>query len=133
MKNIKPQISSLFYILPPLLGLMSVAAGAFGAHALQGKVPPQNIEWWKTASEYLMYHSLASLFAMTFYTSLPKIRHCSSLFGAGSLLFCGSLFFMAITSNKSVALLTPIGGLLYLIGWCYMIWLFLRLKIETTS
>jgi uncharacterized membrane protein YgdD (TMEM256/DUF423 family) len=125
--------SPLYYILPPLLGLISVATGAFGAHGLEGKIPPQNIEWWQTASDYLMYHSLASLFVISFYSHLPKIRHCTSLFALGSLLFCGSLFSMALTNSKSFALLTPIGGLLYIVGWGYMIWLFLGLRIKTTS
>ena len=133
MNQYNSNISRIFYILPPLLGLISVAAGAFGAHALQNMLPDKNIVWWQTASDYLMYHSLASLFILSFYSSLPKIRHCCSLFSIGSLLFCGSLFFMAITSNKSLAILTPIGGLFFLVGWGYMIWLFLRLKTETTS
>lgn len=134
MPLLNSQITSPFYyILPPLLGLISVATGAFGAHGLEGKIPPQNIEWWQTASNYLMYHSLASLFAISLYSYLPKIRYCTGLFACGSLLFCGSLFFMALTNNKSMAILTPIGGLLYLIGWGYMIWLFFGLKIKTTS
>jgi len=124
---------SLYYILPPLLGLISVATGAFGAHGLEGKISPQHIEWWQTASDYLMYHSLASLFAISMYSLAPQLKHCTSLFAVGSLLFCGSLFFMALTNNKSLALLTPLGGLLYLAGWGYMIWQFLRLRIKTTS
>lgn len=126
-------IHTLYYILPPLFGFIAVATGAFGAHALDGKLASQNIEWWQTASEYLIYHSLASLFSISLYQSQPKVRHCCTLFSSGNLLFCGSLFFMALTSNKSLAILTPIGGLLYLAGWGYMIWIFLRIRIMTTS
>lgn len=133
MKKAKTHISRRYYALPPLLGLIAVAAGAFGDHALDGRIPSQNIEWWQTASEYLMYHSLASLMLISLYTQAPNLRHCCTLFSCGSLLFSGSLFFMALTGNKSVALLTPIGGLLFLIGWSYMIWLFLRLRTKTTS
>lgn len=126
-------VQMFYYILPPLFGLLSVATGAFGAHALEGRIPPQNIEWWQTASSYLMYHSLASLLAMSFQQNLPKIKHCCTLFSVGSLLFCGSLFFMALTNNKSLALLTPLGGVLYLAGWGYMIWQFLGLRPKKTS
>ena len=126
-------VSRIFYLLPPLMGMLAVATGAFGAHALKESIPANNIEWWQTASNYLMYHSLASLFCITFYQHQSKLRHCVALFSLGNLLFCGSLFYMALTSDKAVALLTPIGGLLYIAAWCYMLWLFLRLKSSTTS
>ena len=134
MKNSKTiNVSRIYYLLPPLMGMLAVATGAFGAHALTASIPAKNIEWWQTASNYLMYHSLASLFCIAFSQHQPKIKHCISLFSLGNILFCGSLFYMALTSNKALALLTPIGGLLYIVAWCYMLWIFLRLKSTTTS
>ena len=121
------------FILAPFFAFLAVATGAFGAHGLEAYLAKENMAWWETASKYLMYHSLASLLAIALYPHHSSFKYCSHLFCFGNILFAGSLFYMALTNDKAMALLTPIGGFFYLIAWLYMIWLFFRLKLKMTS
>ena len=109
----------LFLSIAALSGFISVLAGAFGAHGLEGKVSPKELAAFKTAAEYQMYHALA-LFAVSFLLGRFPSRSLTLsgwFFIIGTLLFSGSLYVLGATGSRSLVLITPIGGTAFLIGW----------------
>lgn len=101
--------------------LLAVAAGAFGAHGLKSMVAPQNLEWWQTACQYLMYHSLAGLVGVLLSLHVVSVLRSAYFFTAGNLLFAGSLMVMTLTDVRILGVVTPLGGVLYLVAWLWMI------------
>ena len=110
-----------------LLGGLAVAAGAFGAHSLRKqvearKMEPRGLEIYQTAVEYQMYHALA-LVALGLLVANGRGGTAATVAGAGFalgiLLFSGSLYTLALTTirNKPLVLSTPLGGLMFIIGW----------------
>ena len=114
-------MSSLLFRLATGFCFLGVALGAFGAHALKGRLEAHpTTEVWKTAVLYHFIHALALLLLAV----LPTVsRATASLFVAGILLFSGSLYLLALTNVKWLGAITPLGGLCFLAGW---IWLALR-------
>ncbi len=98
-----------------LQAFLSVAAGAFGAHALSDVLHQSALGWWQTASQYLMYHALAGLVVAAFYS--PSLKPVLILFFIGNLVFAGSLYVMALTGYRFLGAITPIGGVCYLTAW----------------
>lgn len=97
-----------------LLGLLGVALGAFGAHVLTDIVTPQRLATFETAVRYQMYHALALLVL----AALPKETHRAALFFiVGTLIFSGSLYLLVLTDTGWFGAITPIGGVLQLVGW----------------
>ena len=110
----------VFLIIGAVSGLLSVVFGAFGAHGLQDLLPAQHLEWWHKAVDYQALHSLALLAS-----GLLALQHPSKplQFSAwsvllGLLLFSGSLYLMALTGIRSLGMITPFGGMAFIIGWC---------------
>ena len=93
-----------------VLGFLGVALGAFGAHALGLEGKP--LEWWHTAGQYHLLHAVAALIAAML--GVPK---AGWLFVAGTVVFSGSLYLMALTNATMLGAITPLGGLCYLLGW----------------
>ena len=114
-------MSLLLFRLAAAFCFLSVALGAFGAHALKGTLEAHHMtEVWKTAVLYHFIHALALLILAV----LPTVnRATASLFVAGILLFSGSLYLLALTNVKWLGAITPLGGLCFLAGW---IWLAFR-------
>jgi len=107
-------------ILAGLLGASAVAAGAFGAHALQSMLTESALGWYQTASTYHMRHALALLalgLLIERWGSSALATAAVWCFSCGTLVFSGSLYIMSFTGITRLGLLTPIGGLL-LIGGC---------------
>ncbi|MCW5772322.1 MAG: DUF423 domain-containing protein [Rhodospirillaceae bacterium] len=102
-------------------GLLAVAAGAFGAHMLQGKLDAQALQVFETGARYHMYHALAIGLA-----ALAPARLASILFLAGIVLFSGSLYLLALTGTKWLGAVTPFGGVAFLGGWAALAWAALR-------
>jgi uncharacterized membrane protein YgdD (TMEM256/DUF423 family) len=103
-----------------LLGLLGVALGAFGAHALKGLlVENGRVETYELAVRYQFYHAITLLI----FGSLPEkfgssmLRWASLFIFTGIILFSGSLYGFALTKVTGFALVTPLGGVLMLIGW----------------
>ncbi|KYR02272.1 hypothetical protein DLAC_01103 [Tieghemostelium lacteum] len=93
---------------------LAVGLGAFGSHGLQKITQdPKKIEAWKTASNYHLLHSFATVLAP--FSSSPLL--VGSLFTAGTILFSGSLYGMVLTEKKKLGPITPIGGLAMMGGW----------------
>jgi uncharacterized membrane protein YgdD (TMEM256/DUF423 family) len=109
----------LFVILGAILGGLSVAAGAFGAHALRTQLEPRMLEVFETAARYQMYHALALFAAAWMYqqTQAPAAQVAGWAFVAGILLFSGSLYALAFTGVRGLGAITPIGGAAFILGW----------------
>lgn len=110
----------IFLTLAGLFGLTGVGAGAFGTHALRAKVPPERLASFETGARYLMYGAFALLGAEWFRAAGPD-QVAESWAGvclaAGTCVFSGSLFVLALTSHRRWGALTPVGGVLLLAGW----------------
>jgi uncharacterized membrane protein YgdD (TMEM256/DUF423 family) len=100
--------------------LLAVAAGAFAAHVLRERLEPAALSAFNTAAEYQMYHALA-LFALGLFmrTRRPAAYHAVAVwcFVVGMLLFSGSLYALALSGVRSLGIITPFGGTLFLCGW----------------
>jgi uncharacterized membrane protein YgdD (TMEM256/DUF423 family) len=110
-------------------GALAVAAGAFGAHALQARLDAHALQVFETGARYQMYHALAiglAAFAMRGAAATPAML-AASLFLAGIALFSGSLYLFALTQARSFALITPVGGASFLAGWVSLAWAAVKL------
>ena len=97
------------------VGALGVALGAFGAHGLEDMVPPEHIErWWNTGARYHLVHT-AALVGVAAHPARPKIAGWAFLIGV--LLFSGSLYLMTLTGITKLGMITPLGGLVFIVGW----------------
>ncbi len=103
-----------------LSGAIAVATGAFGAHALEARLSAERLATWDLASRYHLVHSLAAIVAAVVAVQWPDspwaLRGGWSLL-AGCLVFSGSLYLLALTDQRWLGAVTPIGGLLFIGGW----------------
>ncbi|WP_136068189.1 DUF423 domain-containing protein [Modicisalibacter radicis] len=102
-----------------LSGFISVAAGAFGAHGLQGHVAPRLLEAFETAVRYQAWHTLAMLGVLVWRETRPLRgqRLVLALWATGIALFSGSLYLLVVTGARWLGPVTPLGGLLLMAGW----------------
>lgn len=109
----------LFAILGAGSAFVAVAAGAFGAHALRARLSPDLLAVFETGARYQMYHALGLLavaWAVTRWPS-PWPPRAGWLFLAGTVLFSGSLYALALSGIRWLGAITPLGGLAFLAGW----------------
>ena len=109
----------LFFTLGAVSGLLSVAAGAFGAHALRARLDAAALAVFETGARYQMYHALG-LLAVAWAVSRwpgPWAERAGWLFVAGTLLFSGSLYGLALSGIRWLGAITPLGGVAFLLGW----------------
>jgi uncharacterized membrane protein YgdD (TMEM256/DUF423 family) len=106
-----------------LLALSGVAAGAFGAHALKTWLPAERMSAFETAARYQVTHALALLACAWVMQSWPGRAPLAAgaCFVAGAVLFCGSLYGLALTGSAALGLITPLGGIGFLAGWILLI------------
>lgn len=99
---------------------LMVAAGAFGAHALQARLEPEPLGWWNTAAQYHALHAIG-LLAVGWLTEHRAPSRALSVAGWGMLvglvLFCGSLYTMALTDLRWLGAVTPLGGTSWIVAW----------------
>jgi uncharacterized membrane protein YgdD (TMEM256/DUF423 family) len=116
-------VDRLFFGLGALFALVSVAAGAFGAHALRVRLTPEYLAVFETAARYQMYHALGLLAVAWAITRWPGALPVWAgwLFVAGTVLFCGSLYILALTGIRWWGAVTPLGGLAFLAGWLCLV------------
>ncbi|HEY0929597.1 MAG TPA: DUF423 domain-containing protein [Gemmatimonas sp.] len=109
----------LFFMIGALSGAISVAAGAFGSHGLRAKLEPRQLEVFETAARYQMYHALALIAVAWAASRWPgSLTNASGwLFVAGTVLFSGSLYGYTLTGTRVLAMITPIGGVCFILGW----------------
>lgn len=106
------------------LGFLGVAFGAFGAHALRSRLSVEMLAVWKTANEYHLYHALALVLVGVIARQgrMPGLDAVAGCFLAGTLVFSGSLYLLALSGVRGLGAVTPIGGLLLLAGWGWLAW-----------
>lgn len=111
-----------------LFALLSVAAGAFGAHGLKPRLTPEMLGTFELAARYQMYHAIAlalCAFAWTRWPG-PAVTAAALLFAAGIVLFSGSLYLLSLTGVRWLGAVTPFGGTAWLAGWASLAWAALR-------
>ena len=109
----------LFFGLGAGSAFVAVGAGAFGAHGLRARLSPELLAVFETAARYQMYHALALLAVAWAVTRWPGAlpQWAGWLFLAGTVLFSGSLYLLALTGIRWLGAITPLGGLALLAGW----------------
>jgi uncharacterized membrane protein YgdD (TMEM256/DUF423 family) len=111
-----------------IFGFTGVALGAFGAHGLKNSLSPEMLEIYKTGIFYHLIHS-AVILAIGLYGN-PKLFKSALFLSLGIILFSFSLYIYSITSLKALAIITPFGGVCFLIGWLLIIITSIKLKKE---
>src|SRR5688572_762886 len=103
---------------------LAVGLGAFAAHGLRARLSPEALQTFETGARYHMYHALALLAVAWAATRWPggAVTAAGWLFIAGTLLFSGSLYLLAITGVRALGAVTPIGGLAFVLGWLALAW-----------
>ncbi len=100
-----------------LVGASAVLLGAFGAHALSGVLDARGEDLWHTAVGYQFWHALAFSLGAFVAPHGRARRLALASFLVGIVLFCGSLYALALGAPDRIGVLTPIGGLAFVIGW----------------
>jgi uncharacterized membrane protein YgdD (TMEM256/DUF423 family) len=114
-----------FLIAGALSAALAVMLGAFGAHGLRGRLPADLLAISQTASQYHVYHALGLLAVGLLTTQLPTssaLRWSGGLMLAGTLLFSGSLYLLAISGQRWLGAVTPLGGTAWIIAWLLLAW-----------
>lgn len=109
-----------FMLIGSVLGFLGVAFGAFGAHALKTRLSQEMLAVFETGVRYQMYHAFAVLLvaaAIGHFGNARLLVAAGWFFFAGVVLFSGSLYALTLTGTGILGAITPIGGLLFLIGW----------------
>lgn len=112
-------MQSRFLLLAALAGFTGVAMGAFGAHGLKHMLPEHYLEVYKTAVNYQMWHALL----LALLSVLPEQRllnWAGWCLVAGILLFSGSLYVLAISKIGWLGMITPFGGVAFLLAWALL-------------
>jgi uncharacterized membrane protein YgdD (TMEM256/DUF423 family) len=109
-----------FCQLAALLLALATLIGAVGAHALKVRLSADRYDVLQTAVHYQFFHALGLLALGLLLDRLPlrTLRVAGWLLFAGVLLFCGSLYLMLAGAPRMLGVLTPIGGLALIVGWC---------------
>ncbi|CAI8884285.1 putative small membrane protein [Brevibacillus sp. IT-7CA2] len=113
----------LFLMLGSISGFLSVALGAFGAHALKEKLDAYSLGIFNTGVTYQTTHALALVLVallLKWYPDSSGLVWAGWCFAAGTLVFSGSLYTLAMTGIKVLGAITPIGGVLFLAGWALL-------------
>ncbi|GBD33177.1 MAG: membrane protein [Gemmatimonadales bacterium] len=111
-------------LLGAISAATSVAAGAFGAHALRGRLSVELLGVFETAVRYQMYHALG-LFAAAWTSSrfgVSAAVWAGWAFAVGTVLFSGSLYLLALTGARWWGAVTPLGGVCFIAGWIALAW-----------
>lgn len=110
----------IWLALAAVNGLMAVAAGAFGAHAASD---PQVKEWLRTGAQYQLIHAVAALACYSLLQfAVGPATWAAWFFTLGALVFGISLYLIAGTGIRAFGAVTPIGGVLLIIGWACLIY-----------
>ncbi|MAD01978.1 MULTISPECIES: DUF423 domain-containing protein [Pseudomonas] len=107
-------------MLASLSGFTGVALGAFAAHGLRGKLPENLLNAFQTGVSYQLWHTMALIGVALLLLRSPEstlLKVTGVLFAVGILLFSGSLYVLALSGLGKLGMITPLGGVLWLIAW----------------
>jgi uncharacterized membrane protein YgdD (TMEM256/DUF423 family) len=119
----------LTLIIGAALGAFAVGLGAFGAHALKSLLTQNGrLETYELAVRYHFYHTLALLIAGLLMDKFQgsQLNYASLFFLLGIILFSGSLYTYALTNKTAFAMITPLGGVCFIVGWVSMLLAFIK-------
>ncbi|MFK4753924.1 MULTISPECIES: DUF423 domain-containing protein [Oceanospirillaceae] len=119
-------------MLAAIAGFLGVALGAFGAHGLKDHLTPPMMTVYQTAVDYHLLHAAVLLGLGVWQLQQPQVwlNRAALFMVLGLLLFCGSLYAMVLLNIRMLGMITPIGGVSWLIGWGL---LFIAARSMTTS
>lgn len=109
-----------FLVVAAISGFLAVALGAFGAHGLKTRLSPEFMSVYQTGVQYHFYHTGALLAcALLLRGGLvhPALYVAGYSYAVGIIIFSGSLYVLAITGQRWLGMVTPLGGLAFLVGW----------------
>jgi len=121
--------AKLFLSAGGLAALAAVALGAFGAHALKNRLSAEMLAVWHTGVEYHIYHALGLLAVGLLAQQLPGsvlLRWSGWAMLAGIVLFSGSLYALALSGERWLGAITPVGGVAFLVAWALLVAAVLR-------
>jgi uncharacterized membrane protein YgdD (TMEM256/DUF423 family) len=112
-----------FLLIGAAAGFLGVGLGAFGAHGLRARLSPDMLAVFETGVRYHMYHAAAIILVGVITARLDGwiVRAAGWCFSAGIILFSGSLYALAITGTSAFGIITPLGGLAFLLGWAFLV------------
>lgn len=117
-------MSRFFVIAGALSAFIAVSMGAFGAHGLSRKLPPESLDIFEVGARYQMYHAIAMVVVGV---SLERWSRGEFAVGGwcfliGTVVFSGSLYAFSLTGVRWLGAITPIGGVAFLLGWLSLAW-----------
>jgi uncharacterized membrane protein YgdD (TMEM256/DUF423 family) len=118
-------VMNAWLVVAAINGFIAVAAGAFAAHGLQGRLDAHALTIFETGARYQMYHALAiglAAFAARSAAASSAANGAAVFFLIGIVLFSGSLYLLALTGIRALGFVTPFGGLAFLVGWGALAW-----------
>lgn len=117
-------MGNIWVFVGGISGVTSVAAGAFGAHALRSKLTPDMLAVFETGSRYQMYHAIALVLVglIATRTQGASVTVAGWAFLAGTVLFSGSLYALALSGTRALGAITPFGGVAFIVGWLALAW-----------
>lgn len=115
-----------FLVAGCISAALGVAAGAFGAHGLEGVVTPARLATFETAVRYQVYHAFALLVTGLLMRQAALVARAGWLFLIGTVLFSGSLYALVLTDMPILGAITPFGGVAFLAGWIVLAWALAR-------
>tara|TARA_R110000782_G_scaffold95050_1_gene178933 strand:+ start:573 stop:947 length:375 start_codon:yes stop_codon:yes gene_type:complete len=113
-------MAKLLLLLASFSGFTSVALGAFAAHGLRDRLPDNLLSAFQTGVQYQLVHTMALIGIALLLLRWPEstlFRFSGGLFVLGMLLFSGSLYALALTGIGKLGIITPFGGVTFLLGW----------------
>ena len=113
-------MSRTFIILSCINAFIAVALGAFGAHGLKSILSIDALQTYKTAVDYHFVHAMGLMAVGILYREFPKVRPAGWVMQLGIILFCGSLYALSLSGIKALGIITPFGGLCFLIAWGWL-------------
>ena len=110
----------IFVLLGSVSALVGVALGAFGDHGLKSRVTAEMLAVWQTGVQYHLIHALGLLLIGILCHLLPGaglVRSAGWFLLGGTVLFSGSLYVMVLSGVRALGMITPLGGVAFLVGW----------------
>ena len=122
------QIQRHWLVLAGFFGLTATLLGAYGAHGLAATgITPERLAVFNTAVQYQFFHALALMVLGLCGVRGKVITFAGTAFVLGILGFSGSIYAMVLLGSKGLGLITPAGGLCFMLGWAALIWAGCRL------
>lgn len=116
-------MARLWLALAGVFGFLTVAGGAFGAHALKAHLTPEQLQTFETGTRYGQVHAVALVMValLAAHKPMAAFNVAGVGFSVGILLFTGSLWMLAVTQIRWFGPITPLGGLSLLVAWAALV------------